>query len=124
MSRKLKRIVDAKLLAFVRKLPCLMCSGASQKNSTYALRRIDEVMQGLAQDSISHPHHVKSRGAGGHDIASNVMPLCEMCHQIIHRVGLTQAAEKFPIIRTWLQDCGWSFDPIQKRWKSPKPEIN
>ena len=32
------------------------------------------------------PHHVKSRGSGGQDEA-NLVPLCRVCHTVLHQVG-------------------------------------
>lgn len=32
-----------------------------------------------------HVHHVKSRGAGGHDEAGNLIALCPGCHDRAHR---------------------------------------
>lgn len=34
-----------------------------------------------------HPHHVRSRGAGGVD-AENLIPLCFICHAETHQIGL------------------------------------
>jgi 5-methylcytosine-specific restriction endonuclease McrA len=32
-----------------------------------------------------HPHHVKSRGAGGGDTRENLISLCPPCHDLTHR---------------------------------------
>ncbi len=56
---------------------------------------------GGAETSISHPHHVKSRGAGGGDTADNLMPLCAEHHREIHQIGPSGMGEKYPIIKHW-----------------------
>jgi 5-methylcytosine-specific restriction endonuclease McrA len=40
-----------------------------------------------------HPHHIKSRGAGGGDEAENIALLCFECHDAIHR-GLIKLEDK------------------------------
>ncbi len=39
--------------------------------------------------SVSDPHHVKSRGAGGPD-AENMVPLCRAHHSELHQIGVTE----------------------------------
>ena len=29
-------------------------------------------------------HHIKSKGAGGHDVSSNLICLCYVCHRTVH----------------------------------------
>lgn len=43
-------------------------------------------------------HHVKSRGSGGHDVASNILGICRSCHDLAHR-GLISKAELLEIVR-------------------------
>ena len=87
---KSKRIVDLKLIEQVRKLVCMGCWG----------RPCDA-------------HHVTSKGAGGHDVATNLMPLCRTCHALWHqdagkfiRSGTStrqwlEAAERFDILERY-----------------------
>lgn len=86
------RIENEELLATVRGLPCIACG--------------------------RHPpvdaHHVRTRAAGGHDEAENLMPLCREHHTHIHRIGIRQMAEHFPSVFTWLNLAGWRFDG--RRW--------
>lgn len=77
------RIVDADLLAAVRELPCLCC-----------------------QSTPCHPHHVTSRGAGGHDEATNVMPLCQEHHSQWHQEGPGHMAKNYPAVFHWLKLAG------------------
>jgi HNH endonuclease len=51
-----------------------------------------------------HVHHVKSRGAGGHDRVENLVSLCWLCHQKVHegkivRARLTALIRKREILR-------------------------
>jgi hypothetical protein len=76
---KLPRIVDEELLEQVRKLPCMACG----------IRPSDA-------------HHLTSRGAGGSDVAVNVMPLCREHHSAYHQnPGYVISA--FPCVRSWLE---------------------
>ena len=89
------RIVDEELLAYVRTLPCMACASVDPRG---------------ARDNLTgnrnHAHHVVSRGAGGHDTVSNVMPLCATHHDQWHRVGKLQMAKEFAVVREWLSLCG------------------
>lgn len=93
------RIVDEELLDAVRRLPCLACaSEASEASVRHALDYSGEV--------LSHPHHVRSRGAGGGDVPNNVMPLCHKHHAEIHARGKLDMASKYPVVRFWLETAG------------------
>ena len=35
----------------------------------------------------AHPHHIRTRGAGGDDESVNLMGLCTMHHTQIHQIG-------------------------------------
>ena len=59
------------MLAFVRELPCLVCERQETERRHY--ERV-------------HPHHVRTRGAGGKDVG-NVVPLCGDHHGGLHAVG-------------------------------------
>src|SRR5262245_4311213 len=37
-----------------------------------------------------HVHHVKSRGAGGGDVAHNLVSLCWVCHQKAHEARISR----------------------------------
>lgn len=43
-----------------------------------------------------HPHHVKTRGAGGKDL-SNLLGLCWKCHSEVHSLGLFRWQTKHKI---------------------------
>lgn len=80
---KSKRIVDEDLLSIVRTLPCLACN-----------------------QRPSDAHHVTSRGSGGHDIATNVMPLCRGHHTQWHAQGPGHMVRTYPAIKHWLELAG------------------
>ena len=90
---KRPRIVNEELLAVVRTLPCLACS---ERHPGLA---IDSISDGYSQ---SQPHHVTSRGAGGDDVAENLMPLCMWHHIEIHKIGLSSMSDRYPTIKRWL----------------------
>jgi hypothetical protein len=45
-------------------------------------------------NGLRHPHHVKTRGAGGKD-AQNLVPLCVVHHQELHDTGRTSFETKY-----------------------------
>lgn len=96
--KKPVRIVDEDLLEAVRRMPCLAC---------ITRQTALEARGAIGEDWIcSHPHHVVSRGAGGGDIATNVVSLCGQHHREIHQVGNAEMARRYPIIGHWLRDAG------------------
>ena len=42
------------------------------------------------------PHHIRTRGAGGEDMHSNLLALCVTHHRMVHNVGVLRFAEMFP----------------------------
>ena len=96
---KPKRIIDLELLETVRRLPCIACSQANPEAAREAILNPPD-------ESISHTHHLISRGAGGGDTATNVMPLCFRCHTEIHKIGLIQMAKKYRTVFNWAQSAG------------------
>lgn len=69
---------DRKLLAEIRKRPCLIC-----------FRRPTEA------------HHVVTRGAGGDDSEENCIALCKSHHREIHRIGVESFTERYQALRNW-----------------------
>lgn len=74
------RVIDTEFLEFVRSLPCIVCTRKPV-----------------------HPHHVTSVGAGGGDIAENVMPLCAEHHSEWHQAGPGFMAKNYPSVYHWLR---------------------
>ena len=81
---KPSRIRDPKALERARALPCVACGARPP----------------------SDPHHVTSRGAGGHDEDANLMPLCRKHHGMIETKGVLRMVEIFPSVYHWLAKNG------------------
>jgi hypothetical protein len=79
MYPKKVRVSDPELLEQVRQLWCLGCGQVP-----------------------SDAHHVTPKGAGGDDVAENVMPLCRIHHGEWHQ-NPGKAISKYPAIRYWLE---------------------
>ncbi len=94
-TKKYKRIVDLKLLKYISEKPCLVCGRLGP----------------------SDPHHVKSKGSGGSDIRTNVIPLCRKHHTEIHATGINRFCEKYEGAAVWLSVNGWSFNPNINKWR-------
>lgn len=77
---KQTRIKDPELLSVVRNLPCLCCL-----------------------KSPADAHHVTSRGAGGGDTETNVMPLCREHHQEWHARGSAHMVNTYGAVKAWLE---------------------
>jgi hypothetical protein len=92
---KRTRIVSEELLETVRALPCLACASLNPGAARASI-------EGNRNDA----HHVISRGAGGDDVARNVMPACREHHQEWHRVGMHAMAKRYGVIRIWLEETG------------------
>lgn len=72
---------------YVRRLKCVACGHTHNKDADgNPIEKYDEPPTLI---SVSDPHHVKSRGAGGPD-AENLVPLCRAHHTEAHTVGITE----------------------------------
>lgn len=91
---KPKRIENKELLKKYHKKPCVVCGSIP-----------------------SDPHHLKSRGAGGDDVETNLIALCRKCHSLIHSIGLTQFVELYETMTEILYSKGWVYDNNFRRWK-------
>jgi hypothetical protein len=100
---KKNRIVDLKLLSRIRKQICLVYSCAEPKDR-------------CVLPTCSDAHHVKSVGSGGHDLETNVIPLCRKHHTEIHAIGLNRFSEKYAKVSVWLSRNGWSYNSNCNRW--------
>lgn len=58
----------------------------------------------------STPHHLKSQGSGGSNTIDNLLPLCDLHHDLIHKIGLTSFLEKFPQIKMYLEVIGFDYE--------------
>lgn len=64
-------------------------------------------------------HHLITRKNGGTDSVSNLLPLAHKYHLEIHWLGTRLFAEKYPIVKEWLEDHNWTFDKGLNRWLAP-----
>jgi 5-methylcytosine-specific restriction endonuclease McrA len=71
---------------------------------------------GCGKAPPSDPDHIKTRGSGGSDELSNLMPLCRSCHTLRHFEGLNGLAKKRPNVLKILAEKGWEYDEVFKKW--------
>lgn len=91
MFPKIKRIIDEKLLAKIRKRPCVIC-------------RI----------TPSDAAHILTKGAGNPDVEWNLLPLCRQHHTIQHQYGWFKLCQEYPFLRQELYSKGFVFDGNKK----------
>jgi hypothetical protein len=72
--KKVKQEADFKYRNYIRSLNCLVDKCTLE----------------------SDPHHVRSRGAGGHD-KSNLVPLCRIHHTELHAIGRLTFEDKYKL---------------------------
>lgn len=48
-------------------------------------------------------HHVKTRGAGGDDVAKNLIPVCRRHHNMFHSKGAKYMRERFEPVNLWFE---------------------
>jgi len=65
--------------------------------------------------------HIKTRGSGGTDEATNYWYLCRGHHREKHDSGLTKFVEKYPKLKIALAFRGWEFDEYKKKWTRWRP---
>lgn len=95
MFPKKKRIEDKELTKTYHALRCVACG---------------------RQGAVGH--HVKTKGSGGDDDPRNLMPLDTIHHNEVHQKGLVAFANKYPLVKRWLESNGWSFDENRQKWQS------
>ena len=64
------------------------------------------------------PHHLKTRGSGGDDSQTNVMPLCRLHHTELHKIGLSSFVEKYGL-QNEMRNRGF-FNALGQ-WRLAKP---
>lgn len=37
------------------------------------------------KEGTTHTHHIKTKGSGGNDTPDNLIELCPLCHDLVHR---------------------------------------
>lgn len=106
---KNKRVVDESLLDTVRNLPCMGCASLDPEGARASV---------FENEVRSHPHHLISRGAGGGDVAKNLMPLCWNHHAEVHRKGLAEFSQSYILVHRWLELADWTF--FGSYWEAPQ----
>lgn len=61
-------------------------------------------------------HHLFSRGAGGSDDATNLMPLCRAHHSEIHSMGRTTFVKKYVAAYMFMVRNGWKLCSLTNKW--------
>lgn len=84
-KRRFKASEEQPYLAYIRSQPCLL-AGRSWfgRNGGEHVHRCN---------SPSDPHHVKTKGAGGHD--RDTVPLCRAAHTEVHTIGTQSFATRY-----------------------------
>lgn len=80
MFPKQTRIRSKKILDTVKQMSCAACN----------------------RPPPSDPHHISSRGSGGHDTPANLVPLCRIHHTEIHQIGPAKMVYKYPNLKRYL----------------------
>ena len=47
-------------------------------------------------------HHLTTVGAGGDDVAENLIPLCRLHHQLLHNIGTPEMAKRYIKVKAYL----------------------
>lgn len=54
-------------------------------------------------------HHLITKGAGGPDEMWNLIPLCHVHHDEVHKIGLYRFADRYPRVLAWVEYWGWEM---------------
>ena len=82
---------DEGLRAFVRKMPCIVCTGTPTQCA-----------------------HVMTKGAAGGD-RDNVVPLCGRCHAEQHRIGVRSFEYRYQVrLKVWARKVTAAYMAQQK----------
>ena len=92
--KKKKRIIDKELIKTYQSKKCEVCG---------------------CQYLVS-AHHIKSRGAGGHDIKENLIALCIKHHAEVHTIGFHKFIHKYPHVKDVIIDLGWKYNNNLEKW--------
>lgn len=95
---KTTRVVDRKAIAAERKPYCEVCGAQAH----------------------GEPHHIKTKGSGGHDIRENLIQLCWSCHY--EKVPAAQLP-KDRLFEIVARRMGLSLEEVQRRVKSGIQEL-
>jgi len=100
--KKNKREQDREFLDYCQGKPCLIC--------------------GYEQTTVGH--HIKTKKSGGPDEPWNIVPLCHVHHDQVHRMGTVRFANIHPKFTAYLKYFGWEFimNSYNGKWIPPKTE--
>lgn len=90
---KTKRIENKELIKSIKEQSCLICN-----------------------KSPVDVHHLTTKGAGGDDVESNLVPICRKHHSELHQYGLGKFSWKYPRIKEFLVKMK-RFDLLDKIYK-------
>lgn len=90
----MKRIVDKKLCESYQGRPCIICG----------------------RSGVGH-HEISRRY--GHDIPQNLVALCQHHHQQRHARGQMHMVENYMEYKNWLEENGWEYDDLLKKYTNP-----
>ena len=91
------RIVNKDLLKSYQGKKCLVC-----ENTTTTVA-----------------HHIRTRGAMGDDVESNLFCLCWWHHRKIHDNGLIWFVCEYNLNNV-MKEKGWTFDNVSRKWTREK----
>lgn len=91
--QKTPRIIDNELLENIRKMPCFVCGKHGSESSPIT------------------PSHLQTRGSGGPDTMSNVVPMCIPCHSAWEHRRYMFSINRPDFMRK-LNALGWEFADV------------
>lgn len=90
---------------FKTDLPCVICGKITENGNTF--------------------HHLYTRKAHPKLVyeKENMIPTCKNCHaKIFHSLPLSEIAENWEAVKSWLIDNNWHFDEKWRNFKLLKME--
>lgn len=67
-------------------------------------------------------HHIKTRGSGGSDHSDNLMPLCVLHHNHIHKKPLKDFVDTYKL-GSYMDSKGWEYIGVLRKWLPPKTAV-
>ncbi len=65
-------------------------------------------------------HHIKTRGSGGSDHDSNLIPVCLKHHNEFHAYGNSKMLDKYLSAKLWFLRNGWEYCETSRKWINSK----
>ena len=95
-----------------------MQSGVNMKIIKYQTEEPCEICKSHTENGNAL-HHIRSRGAYGGDESYNLIPLCKKCHVMVHHLGTSNAASRYPGFKAFLIKHGWDYIEFSNKWFRP-----